>query len=78
LRNELRDAHDEFWNEECAECLGSGECTYCSGSGECSTYHKDDDHSECDDCGGTNECEECLGNGECTYCEGTGHKNREE
>ena len=78
LRRALNDANEKYWNAECEDC-SDGECSFCGGTGECPIYQgAEDDHSECDECGGTNKCDECGGDGICAACKGTNHARPQE
>lgn len=65
LRDALRDAEQEWWDERCSVCDGDGSCTDCDGAQEIET----------DD--GTFPCETCQGIGLCPHCGGTGLEHAE-
>jgi len=50
---------EEFPEEECDYCGGSGECPECNGGNDI----PDDDDEVCEDCQGSGTCPECNGDG---------------
>jgi DnaJ-class molecular chaperone len=77
IREELQNAIDEHFAEECTICDGTGHCNSCDGDGECHEKvlvnggleaHLDD----CEKCYGRRICGDCEGTGDCAHCEGTG------